>query len=187
MSALASVSDLLDRSVEKLPFLRRTVTKFRFRNKAYRAAVLNELAIQLIDDPRAVELLGADFCANLANGSITVETAFIDVDKIDNLERILALIVEYLPQILAIVMKLFAASVLFLALAFSTSSANAGDHWSFPGMVGFHLRNDHGVPTLGMTREQKLDMHDALHEGRAVPSQGRSFKPVRNMLAMFRR
>lgn len=46
------------------------------------------------------------------------------------------------------------------------STASAG-HWSYPGTITNHLEGAHGVPTNGMTREQKLELHDALHEGRA--------------------
>ena len=175
MASKVSISDLLDRAVEKLPFLRRVVTKRRFaRNPEYRAAVLDEIALKLVDDPRAVELLGVGFCDTLCSGEATVETAFFEVDKIDNLERILKIIVEYLPQILAIVMKLFAASILFLALAFMTSSANA-QHWTYPGDLGSHLQSTHGVSTAGLSREQMLNLHDALHEGRGYQTSGRAY------------
>lgn len=37
-------------------------------------------------------------------------------------------------------------------------------HWTFPGDIETHLRNDHNVNTSGMTMEQMLDEHDAIHE-----------------------
>lgn len=40
-------------------------------------------------------------------------------------------------------------------------------HWDYPGTIDSHLENDHGVSTAGMTRQQKLDLHDSLHEGTA--------------------
>lgn len=46
------------------------------------------------------------------------------------------------------------------------STASAG-HWTYPGTISNHLEGAHGVPTNGMNREQMLDLHDALHEGRA--------------------
>lgn len=46
------------------------------------------------------------------------------------------------------------------------STATAG-HWTYPGTITNHLEGAHGVPTNGMTREQKLELHDALHEGRS--------------------
>lgn len=46
------------------------------------------------------------------------------------------------------------------------STASAG-HWTYPGTISNHLEGAHGVPTNGMSREQMLDLHDALHEGTA--------------------
>lgn len=46
------------------------------------------------------------------------------------------------------------------------SNVSAG-HWTYPGTISNHLEGAHGVPTNGMTREQKLELHDALHEGRS--------------------
>lgn len=40
-------------------------------------------------------------------------------------------------------------------------------HWSYPGTIDSHLESTHGVATAGMTRQQKLDLHDSLHEGTA--------------------
>jgi hypothetical protein len=43
-------------------------------------------------------------------------------------------------------------------------------HWSYPGSIDDHLKSQHGVDTSGMTREQMLSTHDALHEsGQATP------------------
>jgi len=41
-------------------------------------------------------------------------------------------------------------------------------HWSYPGTIQGHLQGTHGVSTAGMSREQMLSLHDALHEGRQV-------------------
>lgn len=186
MSA-ASLSKLLDMSVDKLPFLRRVVTKLRFRNKDYRAAVLAELAVQLVDDPRAVELLGTEVCENLCDGTMTVETGFFDPERLDNLERLLSIIVEYLPQILAIVLKLFATILLMLAFSMVTSTANA-QHWSYPrGSIEAHLRLDHRVSPAGMGHEQMLSYHDSLHESGTAFKQSRSIAPVRRVFRLFRR
>jgi len=48
-------------------------------------------------------------------------------------------------------------------------------HWSYPGTIDSHLEGTHGVATAGMTREQKLDYHDALHEGRAPTKSSYSY------------
>jgi hypothetical protein len=37
-------------------------------------------------------------------------------------------------------------------------------HWTYPGTISYHLRNKHGVNVAGMSREQMLNFHDALHE-----------------------
>jgi len=48
-------------------------------------------------------------------------------------------------------------------------SAPVPGHWSYPGTIDKHLEESHGVATAGMTRQQKLDVHDSLHEG-TVPT-----------------
>ena len=44
-------------------------------------------------------------------------------------------------------------------------------HWSYPGSIDSHLEGTHGVATAGMTRQQKLDLHDSLHEGTAAKAR----------------
>jgi hypothetical protein len=46
--------------------------------------------------------------------------------------------------------------------------SRSSGHWTHPGTIENHLQSTHGVSTAGMTREQMLDTHDALHEGRSV-------------------
>lgn len=41
-------------------------------------------------------------------------------------------------------------------------------HWTYPGTIDGHLRSTHGVSAAGMSREQMLNLHDALHEGRSL-------------------
>lgn len=48
-----------------------------------------------------------------------------------------------------------------------SQTATSAGHWTHPGTISNHLEGAHGVPTNGMNREQMLDLHDALHEGRA--------------------
>ena len=43
-------------------------------------------------------------------------------------------------------------------------------HWTYPGTIEGHLQSTHGMAVTGMSREQMLSMHDAIHEGRAVAS-----------------
>ena len=47
-------------------------------------------------------------------------------------------------------------------------------HWSYPGTIDSHLESTHGVSTAGMNRQQKLDLHDSLHEGTASKSNYQS-------------
>lgn len=43
-------------------------------------------------------------------------------------------------------------------------------HWTYPGNIDDHLQYAHGVSPAGLTHEQKLSLHDSLHEGtRAKP------------------
>lgn len=44
---------------------------------------------------------------------------------------------------------------------------NARGHWSYPGTIDSHLESTHGVSTAGMSRQEKLNLHDSLHEGTA--------------------
>lgn len=45
---------------------------------------------------------------------------------------------------------------------------NAQGHWSYPGDITSHLEGTHGVSTQNMSRQEKLNLHDALHEGDSV-------------------
>lgn len=125
MATQYSMSELLDQSVERLPFLRRKVAQFRLRNNSkYRTAVLDELCLKCCDNPEAAEILGTVACAGLMSGEITATTKFnIDPDK---LERLFQILIEYLPKLLEILLPLFAQMAWFL-LAFSLlgSAANA--------------------------------------------------------------
>ncbi len=44
---------------------------------------------------------------------------------------------------------------------------NVRGHWTYPGTIDNHLEYDHGVSTAGMSRQEKLNYHDRLHEGTA--------------------
>lgn len=46
--------------------------------------------------------------------------------------------------------------------------SDARNHYTFPGTIDNHLEYDHGVSTAGMTRQQKLNMHDAIHRGETI-------------------
>ena len=48
---------------------------------------------------------------------------------------------------------------------FSTTHQALRGHWSYSGTISNHLRNEHGMITDGMTQEQMLQLHNAIHEG----------------------
>jgi len=54
-------------------------------------------------------------------------------------------------------------------LLMQTSAPQPG-HWSYPGDIDSHLEGTHGVSTAGLTRQQKLNLHDSLHEGTTAPT-----------------
>lgn len=119
-----SMSELLDQTVERLPFLRRKVAQRRLRNDKYRAALLTELCLKCCDDSEVSEILGVPTCSGLMSGAITATDKFsIDPDK---LERLFQILIEYLPKLLEIILPLFMQTILFvLAVSILGSSANA--------------------------------------------------------------
>lgn len=110
------MSELLDQTVERLPWLRRKVAQRRLRNDKYREAFLDEFCLKCCDNPEVAKILGAPTCAGLMSGDITTITKFaIDPDK---LERLFQILIEYLPKLLEIILPLFMQTILFV-LAFS--------------------------------------------------------------------
>ena len=62
---------------------------------------------------------------------------------------------------------------------------NRAGHWSYPGTIDSHLEGTHGVAMAGMTHQQKLALHDSLHEGtsgsyRAVGGYGSIGSAIRS-------
>lgn len=79
-------------------------------------------------------------------------------------------------------MKILIAILLSLAIADTAEAQlfrrfrqsqmqSSGNHWTYPGDLASHLQGAHGVSVGGLTREQMLNLHDALHEGRKVPGR----------------
>jgi hypothetical protein len=54
-------------------------------------------------------------------------------------------------------------AVLVLLLFAGGASAH---RWTYPGDLNSHLTQTHGVSTAGLSREQMLNLHDSIHEGR---------------------
>lgn len=55
---------------------------------------------------------------------------------------------------------------------------NSNAHWTYPGDIDSHMAASHGVSTAGMSHEQALSMHDALHEGRTYASSTVTYSSV---------
>lgn len=126
-----SMSDILDEAVERLPFLRKVVAKFRLSSKRYREKALDQLSLYCCDNQECAEILGPlEVTSGLLDGTISASDKFsIDPDK---LERLLQIIVEYLPKLLEIILPLFMQVILF-TLAFSViSSASSGQELISP-------------------------------------------------------
>lgn len=47
-------------------------------------------------------------------------------------------------------------------------AATGGPHWTYPGDITTHLTGTHGANVAGLSIEQQLSLHDALHENRRV-------------------
>jgi hypothetical protein len=45
---------------------------------------------------------------------------------------------------------------------------NKSGHWTYPGEITSHLMSDHKTNASGLSKEQKLTIHDQLHEGKIV-------------------
>lgn len=94
--------ELLDDAVERLPWLRRRVAKRRLRSQDARQGAIDELRLKLCDDE---ECKSMGLHPVMASAAVVATTPFaIDID---NLERLLELIIKYLPQILDIILPLF--------------------------------------------------------------------------------
>ena len=108
-----TLNEALDMAVDKLPFYRRPGTKLRLKNKQYRLQVLQELRMKLCDEDDCP-------CAQVYSAETfnVMETRFaIDLD---NLDKLLSIIVKYLPTILEIVLKFFGIMLFFcLSMAMS--------------------------------------------------------------------
>lgn len=97
-----TLDQLLDEAVEKMPWLRRRVMKRRLRRKKNREAVIDELRLKLADDSRVQEM---GMASMMLSEDVTGETPLpIDLDQ---LERLLQIIIEYLPTIIELIMAFF--------------------------------------------------------------------------------
>lgn len=60
----------------------------------------------------------------------------------------------------------------------SAVASTSGPHWTYPGDITTHLTGTHGANVAGLTIEQQLSLHDALHENRNVVSVPMYSAPV---------
>jgi len=87
-----------------------------------------------------------------------------------------------LPMVLAITLS----SVSYGQTRWPRAAVSYG-HWSYPGSIDYHLQYEHGVSIAGMSHEQKLALHDALHEGRSSgASRGTQVNAQRPVVRRFR-
>jgi hypothetical protein len=101
------MAGLLDAAIEKLPPLRKARTKRIFARKpSIKQECLDEVCLAVCANAECAAVLGTAKIAELLSGS-SCGTATFELD-LDQLERFLQIIIEYLPQILEIIMKLFA-------------------------------------------------------------------------------
>jgi len=124
------VSELLDLAVDKLPMLRRKVVKARLLSRRYRAALLDELTLKLCDNPESSAILGATVINGLMEGGISSQEKF-GFDPA-NLEKLLQIIIEYLPQLLAIILPLFMQLAILMLVLSVGSIASAQDCYTVP-------------------------------------------------------
>lgn len=99
-----SMSELLDMAVDKLPFLRRKVAKLRLKNQRYRSSLLDQLCLYCCDNSECSLILGSA-ATGLMSGELSATDKFtLDLDQ---LERFLQILIEYLPKLLEIILPLF--------------------------------------------------------------------------------
>ena len=92
--------DLVEQAIEELPRFRRRVTEFRMSRPRVREAFYPELILALVESdlPATTRTLFA--------GETFDETTRFTID-VDRIREILDLVLEYLPQILALILTLF--------------------------------------------------------------------------------
>lgn len=115
-----TMAELIDQAVNRLPRFRRRVMKRRLRNQRVYQSVVEDLTVALYDDPRTASILPV---AVFAQDGFNENTPI--VLDLDQFERMLQLIIEYLPQIIDVIVKLltlFGVVLLALGLALGTGA-----------------------------------------------------------------
>lgn len=99
----------VDLAIDQLGPVRKSFMKRLMNRPKIREAIIENVALKLSDDER-VKALGPEFgqyLGQVMSGQTGLMTAAFSIDTA-KLEQLLKLIVEYLPQIIQIIMMLFA-------------------------------------------------------------------------------
>jgi len=184
-----SFDKLFDEAIEQLPFLRRQIAKRHFRKHPADRDECCERALLACSQSPVLGAFGADY----QQGNLTVSSV-IELDP-DTAKRWLDLIIEYLPKILEIVLKLlplFMSIMVFIAIACGASDALAQDcpngicptttqtvarQWfNRDGLTTRqHAEQYHNTDTSGMSESQIIAQNDHDHNswgsGNHYPSE----------------
>lgn len=125
MTVEKTLDELMWEAVDRLPKVRKGVMKFRLRTMPkFREQVRNDLAVKLFECP---ECQSMGLSPIFGSSDFNAETYQFELDT-EKLERLLQLIVEYLPQIFDIIMKFVAMfGVAVFVLMMLPLTANATD------------------------------------------------------------
>lgn len=116
-----TIEDAVSAAVEQLPPLRKWVAKRQLRRQSVRDDVYANVALALVNDERARDCCPAHSMQSLENRYGSYGAATVEVYSAD-WAQFLELLVEYLPQILSILMQFFGVLVLALGLCLAGSS-----------------------------------------------------------------
>lgn len=116
-TVVKTINEFIDEAVEQLPGLRRRIVKRAFaRNPQEKQDVADRLMLAMSENP---EIKAMGLATGFVSGAFKADTPFaIDLD---NLERFLQIVVEYLPKILEIVLKFLPLFVSVLILIIGCS------------------------------------------------------------------
>lgn len=114
-----SLDEALDLAVNKLGPLRERVMRRRLRNAEYRESVLDELALKLSACPDCASL---GIQTVFSSSGFSAHTPF--QINLDNLERFLQIIIQYLPTILDLVLKFLPLFIAVMAMLMIANTAS---------------------------------------------------------------
>ena len=106
-----TLSEAVDEAVDKLPPIRRRVAQFNLGRPRYRKQFMDMLAVELMEDPRMIPIGNV---AVFGAENFTEDTPININEGYDS--EFIDLIIEYLPQILKVLMMLLVFLTLLIAL-----------------------------------------------------------------------